>query len=97
MIVIRCIVKRKTNASFGFPNPFERFTEVNRGAKYNQKELQKALNQAKSQGKNLRDPKVLVSVMKPVAQKVGKHPGGSVFTRRRKTKKGKTIVEQVKR
>lgn len=36
-------------------------------------------------------------VMKPVAQKVGKHPGGSVFTRRRKTKKGKTIVEQVKR
>lgn len=79
------------------PNPFERFTEVNRGAKYNQRELQKALNQAKSQGKNLRDPKVLVSVMKPVAQKVGKHPGGSFFTRRRKTKKGKTIVEQVKR
>ena len=97
MIIVRRVVKRKTNASFGFPNPFERFTEVNRGAKYNQRELQKALNQAKSQGKNLRDPKVLTSVMKPVAQKVGKHPGGSVFTRRRKTKKGKTIVEQVKR
>lgn len=97
MIVIRCIVKRKTNASFGFPNPFERFTEVNRGAKYNQRELQKALNQAKSQGKNVRDPKVLAAIMKPVAQKTGKHPGGSVFTRRRKTKKGKTIVEQVRR
>ena len=97
MIIVRRVVKRKTNASFGFPNPFERFTEVNRGVKYNQKELQKALNQAKSQGKNLRDPKVLVSVMKPVSQKVGKHPGGSVFTRRRKTKKGKTIVEQVRR
>ena len=97
MIIVRRVVKRKTNASFGFPNPFERFTEVNRGAKYNQRELQKALNQAKSQGKNLRDPKVLVSVMKPVAQKVGKHPGGSVFIRRRKTKKGKTIVEQVRR
>ena len=97
MIIVRRVVKRKTNASFGFPNPFERFNEVNRGAKYNQRELQKALNQAKSQGKNLRDPKVLASVMKPVAQKVGKHPGGSVFTRRRKTKKGKTIVEQVRR
>lgn len=44
MIIVRRIVKRKTNASFGFPNPFERFTEVNRGAKYNQRELQKALN-----------------------------------------------------
>lgn len=97
MIVIRCIVKRKTNALFGFPNPFERFTEVNRGAKYNQRELQKALNQAKSQGKNVRDPKVLAAIMKPVAQKAGKHPGGSIFTRRRKTKKGKTIVEQVRR
>ena len=97
MIIVRRIVKRETNASFGFPNPFERFTEVNRGARYNQRELQKALNQAKSQGKNLRDPTVLQEIMKPVAQKTGKHPGGSIFTRRRKTKKGKTIVEQVRR
>lgn len=97
MIIVRRVVKRKTNALFGFPNPFERFNQVNKGAKYSQKELQKALDKAKAQGKNIQDPKILASVMKPVAQKIEKHPGGSVFTRRRKTKKGKTIVEQVRR
>lgn len=97
MIVVRKIIKNKSSANFGFPNPFARIQEVDRGAEYQRKNLQIALNKAKAKGKNLRDPTVLQEIMKPVAQKAGKHPGGSIFTRRRKTKKGKIVVEQVRR
>ena len=97
MIIVRKIIKNKSSANFGFPNPFARIQEVDRGAEYQRKNLQIALNKAKAEGKNVRDPKVLAAIMKPVAQKTGKHPGGSIFTRRRKTKKGKTVIEQVRR
>ena len=95
MIIIRRI-RSPSFAQFGF-NPFGRVERVNKGAERQRKTLQKALDSAKSEGKNLRDPSVLRQVMLPVAQANKGRTGGSAFTRRRKTKNGKVIVEQVRR
>lgn len=95
MIIVRR-VRSSSFAQFGF-NPFGRIDRVNKGAERQRKTLQKALNSAKSEGKNLRDPNVLRQVILPVAQANKGRTGGSAFTRRRKTKNGKVIVEQVRR
>lgn len=95
MIIIRRI-RSPSFAQFGF-NPFGRIERVNKGAERQRVTLQKALDSAKSEGKNLRDPNVLRQVMLPVAQANKGRTGGSAFTRRRKTKKGKIIIEMVNR
>ena len=95
MIIIRRI-RSHSFAQFGF-NPFGRIERVNKGAERQRVTLQKALDSAKSEGKNLRDPNVLRQVMLPVAQANKGRTGGSAFTRRRRTKKGKIIIERVNR
>ena len=95
MIIIRRI-RSPSFAQFSF-NPFGRIERVNKGAERQRVTLQKALDSAKSEGKNLRDPNVLRQVMLPVAQANKGRTGGSAFTRRRRTKNGKVIVEQVRR
>jgi len=96
MIIIRRIKHTKQQASFGFPNPFTRIQEVNRESGYAQRMLQKDLNKAKSQGKNLRDPTVLKQVMQPTAQRM-KARTGKISIRNRRTKGGKIVTERVRR
>lgn len=97
MIVVRRVVKRKDQASFGFPNPFGRISEVNREAEYTRKSLQKDLDRAKSQGKNIRDPSILASIMQPTANKMKRRSGKVAYTRTRRTKNGKVVTEVVRR
>lgn len=95
MIIIRRI-RSPSLAQFGF-NPFGRIDRVNQGAERQRKTLQKALDSAKSEGKNLRDPNVLKQIMLPVAKANKGRTGGSAFIRKRRSKNGKQIVERVRR
>lgn len=64
----------------------------NARSKYGEKELLNRLNNAQSQGLNVQDPKVFLSVINAQASS-----GNQPFTRRRKTKSGKIVVEVVRR
>ena len=97
MIIVRRVVRSKQQASFGFPNPFNRISEVNREAEYARKSLQKDLDRAKSQGKNIRDPNILASIMQPTANKMKRRSGKAAYTRTRRTKNGKVVTEVVRR
>lgn len=100
MIVTRK-TKPKNTAHFGFLDimlnaPSKRYQKIEKGAKYNQKVLQAALDQAKREGKNLRDPTVLKAVMTPIADKMGRNSGGTYYNRRRRTKRG-LVIERVRK